>query len=82
MKPLLLEVVVYLWESGNGGVKLASSLKIWKTEEIPQDWKDASIVPVFRKGSRKDCGDYRGISPHSMAGKILARILFNSLTNT
>ena len=35
-----------------GGVKLASNLyklvlKIWETEEIPQDWKDANIPRAF-----------------------------------
>ena len=45
----------------------------------PQDWKDASIVPLFKKGSRVDCGNYRGISLLSIASKILARILLNRL---
>ena len=50
-----------------------------KNEEVPQDWKDASIVPLFKKGSRVDCGNYRGISLLSIASKILARILLNRL---
>ena len=62
-----LEGVVYLPKSGNiVAVKIASSLyklslQIWETEEIPKDWKDGIIVPVFKKGRRKDCGNYRGI---------------------
>ena len=56
-------------------------LLIWKNEEVPQDWKDASIVPLFKKGSRVDCGNYRGISLLSIAGKILARILLNRLNS-
>jgi len=28
---------------------------------MPQNWKDANIVPIFKKGSRKDCGIYRRI---------------------
>ena len=27
-------------------------LLIWKNEEVPKDWKDASIVPLFKKGSQ------------------------------
>ena len=38
---------------------------------MPQDWKDANIVPIFKKGSRKECGNYRGISLLSIAGKKL-----------
>ena len=81
VKPL--EGVVYLPKSGNiVAVKIASSLyklslQIWETEEIPKDWKDGIIVPVFKKGRRKDCGNYRGISLLSIAEKILARILLN-----
>jgi len=52
---------------------------IWRTERMPQDWKDANIVPIFKKGSRKDCGNYRGISLLSIAGKIMARIILNRI---
>ena len=83
VKPL--EGVVYLPKSGNiVAVKIASSLyklslQIWETEEIPKDWKDGIIVPVFKKGRRKDSGNYRGISLLSTAEEILARILLNRL---
>ena len=80
-----LEGLVYLPKSENiVAVKLASSLyklslqtSCRETEEIPKDWKDGIIVPVFKKGRRKDCGNYRGISLLSIAEKILARILLN-----
>ena len=83
VKPL--EGVVYLPKSGNiVAVKIASSLyklslQIWETEEIPKDWKDGITVPVFKKGRRKDCGNYRGVSLLSIAEKILTRILLNRL---
>ena len=54
-------------------------LKIWKHEEVPQELKDASIVTIFKKGSRTECGNYRGISLLSVAGKILAKVLLNRL---
>ena len=54
-------------------------LKIWKNEEVPQELKDASIVAIFKKGSRTECGNYRGISLLSVAGKILAKVLLNRL---
>ena len=31
-------------------------LKIWKNEEVPQELKYASIVTIFKKGSRTECG--------------------------
>ena len=54
-------------------------LKIWKNEEVPQELKDASIVTIFKKGSRTECGNYSGISLLSVAGKILAKVLLNRL---
>ena len=54
-------------------------LEIWDNEEVPQELKDASIVIIFTKGSRTECGNYRGISLLSVAGKILATVLLNRL---
>ena len=54
---------------------------IWVNETMPQDFKDASIVHLYkRKGNRQSCDNHRGISLLSIAGKILARILLNRLT--
>ncbi|KAK2153147.1 hypothetical protein NP493_2351g00012 [Ridgeia piscesae] len=49
----------------------------WEVGYVPQAWKDASIVTIYKKGDRTDCENYRGISLLSIAGKIFARILPN-----
>ena len=55
-------------------------IKIWTDEDLPPDLRDATIVSLYKnKGSRLDCGNFRGISLLSIAGKILARILLNRL---
>ena len=54
-------------------------LKIWKNEGVPQELKDASIVTIFKNGSRTACGNYRGISLLSVAGKIVVKVLLNRL---
>lgn len=64
----------------HGGTKLAKKLHglftlVWTTEKIPDELRDALIVTIFKKGDRTICGNYRGISLLSIAGKILARIL-------
>ena len=47
---------------------------------MPADLRDATIVALYKnKGAKADCGNYRGISLLSIAGKILARILLNRL---
>ena len=53
---------------------------MWRTEAIPQDFKDASIIHLYkRKGNPQVCDNHRGISLLSIAGKILAKILLNRL---
>ena len=44
---------------------------------MPQDFRDATVVSLFKKGNKADCGNYRGISLLSIAGKILARVILN-----
>ena len=69
----------------HGGDNLFSRLhqlitNAWEVGPVPQAWKDASIVTIYKKGDRTDCGNYRGISLLSIAGKIFARILLNRLS--
>ena len=53
---------------------------IWDQEKMPDDFRDAFIVVLYKnKGSNADCGNYRGISLLSIAGKIFARIILNRL---
>ena len=57
-------------------------VSIWEEEDMPSEFKDATIVTLFKnKGSKTDCGNYRGISLLSIAGKILARIILNRLVS-
>lgn len=64
-----------------GGIELIRRLhklflRIWNEEDVPQQLKDATIVTIFKnKGSRTDCGNYRGISLLAIAGKVLAKII-------
>ena len=53
---------------------------IWDQEKMPEASRDALIVALYKnKGSKADCGNYRGISLLSIAGKIFARIIQNRL---
>ena len=69
----------------DGGPTLTGKLhqlfiQMWDHELIPQEFKDASIIHLYkRKGNRQACDNHRGISLLSIAGKILARILLNRL---
>ena len=53
---------------------------ILRKEAIPQDFKDASIIHLYkRNGKPQVCDNHRSISVLSIAGKILAKILLNRL---
>ena len=49
-----------------------------KKEAIPQEFKDASIIHLFkRKDNPQLCDNHRGISLLSIAGKVFSRVLPN-----
>ena len=52
----------------------------WKTETIPEDWRNTLLVVLYKgKGPKNDCSNYRGISLLSVVGKILSRIIFKRI---
>ncbi|KGL73655.1 hypothetical protein N309_10427, partial [Tinamus guttatus] len=43
----------------------------WRTEEVPEGWKKASVTPVFKKGKKEDPGNHRPVSLTSVPGKVM-----------
>jgi hypothetical protein len=46
-----------------GGETLNSEIhrlicSIWNKEELPQQWKESVIVPIYKKGDKTDCNNY------------------------
>jgi hypothetical protein len=63
-----------------GGETLHSEIhelicSVWNKEELPQQWKESIIVPIYKKGDKTDCNNYRGIFLLSTTYKILSNIL-------
>ena len=47
---------------------------------MPEEWKESNIVPIYKKGDKTDCNNYRGISLLPTTNKILSNILLPGLT--
>ncbi|CAM4580797.1 unnamed protein product [Caretta caretta] len=51
----------------------------WRSGEVPDDWKKANVVPIFKKGKEEDPGNYRPVSLTSVPGKIMEQVLKESI---
>ena len=49
--------------------------QIWKTQQWPQDWKRSVFIPIPKKGSAKECSNYRTVELISHASKVMLKIL-------
>uniref|UniRef100_A0A8C5M6F8 Reverse transcriptase domain-containing protein n=1 Tax=Leptobrachium leishanense TaxID=445787 RepID=A0A8C5M6F8_9ANUR len=45
------------------------------TGVVPEDWKLANVVPIYKKGSREESGNYRPVSLTSVVGKLMETML-------
>ena len=56
------------------------TILIWRQGKVPQQWKDAVITVLHKKGDKTECGNYRGISVVSHAGKVLLEVVAKRLS--
>ena len=47
----------------------------WKDKRIPEDWTKGIIVPIYKKGNRKLCRNYRGVTIMSQGAKIYEKCI-------
>jgi hypothetical protein len=61
---------------GNGTqILLKIFRKAWAEGKIPHDWEIGVLIPIYKKGDRLDCNNYRGITLLSVVAKTYERIL-------
>ena len=63
----LLEPMVTLFEN------------IYKTKKIPEQWKIAKIIPIFKKGSKNKIENYRPIANLCSASKIFEKLILKQI---
>ena len=49
--------------------------QIWETQQQPQDWKRSVFIPIPKKGSAKECSNYRTIALILHASKVMLKII-------
>ena len=61
----------------DGAVKVLHSIyqQIWKTQQWSQDCKRSVFIPIPKKGSAKECPNYRTITLISHTSKVMLKIL-------
>ena len=63
-----------------GGMSLVKWMQslfnmVMKHGTAPRDWQRAVVIPIHKKGCRLTCGNYRGVSLLSVAGKWFGKVL-------
>ncbi|XP_038071919.1 uncharacterized protein LOC119740627 [Patiria miniata] len=48
-------------------------------ETIPEDWRRAKVVPISKKGSKSQAGNYRPISLTSVPCKVMESLVRDSI---
>ena len=48
---------------------------LWDGQDMPEDWSKDLMCPIYKKGDKTLCSNYRGISLMSHAFKVYERIL-------
>jgi len=53
--------------------------RFWRTGEVPEDWRKASVTPIFKKGKKEDPGNYRPVSLTSIPGKVMEQLILEAI---
>ena len=51
------------------------------TAKVPSYWKQANVLPIFKKGDQSDFGNYRPVSLLNISSKVCEKIIFKHLFN-
>ena len=52
----------------------------WPTSKVSEDWRLASVTPIYKKGCKEDLGNYRPVSLTLMPWKVMEQIVLREIT--
>lgn len=75
------------WVLKNCASELSESLSIlfkksMSSGEIPKEWLKANVIPIHKKGDKAEVANYRPVSLLCLAGKVMERIIADSMFPT
>ena len=72
-----------LYEAGRSIVPSLTKLLnlCFSSSKVPQMWKHANVMPLFKKGDPSELNNYRSVSLLSCTSKIMERIVFKNVFN-
>ena len=53
----------------------------FSTATVPKCWKQANVLPIFKKGDGSDFGNYRPVSLLNICSKVCEKLVFKYLSN-
>jgi len=51
----------------------------WLSGEIPENWRLASVTPIYEKGHKEDLGNYRPVSLTSVSEMVMEQIVLTAV---
>ena len=51
------------------------------TASVPKCWKQANVLPIYKKGEKSDFGNYRPVSLLNVTSKVCEKVIFKYLFN-
>jgi len=57
-------------------------MKIWDEERLPTEWTGGIICPIYKKGDRIICSNYRPVTLLNVVYKIFSILINSRLTKT
>ena len=49
--------------------------------ELPEDWRNARVVPIFKKGAKHDPSNYRPVSLTTVLCKLMEHVVYKDIMN-
>ena len=49
--------------------------------ELPEDWRNAHVVPIFKKGAKHDPSNYRPVSLTAVLCKLMEHVVYKDIMN-